>query len=240
MTVIGGNQITSVKQIKIQIIAKALKDNGFHVTVPKDQEWIPTLIVKEYQESLKFIFNEKYGGTVQVIDKTGHTIIPDSRTMKTLTEAVVLHFVGRRKTESDIIIDAYKWIQSKDPDSKKFGMEKLAKYEKKLSKRGRAKYIIAFAKKQMKKEEEITLANKPTPILYKWGDTFDLVKTFHHSRKVALTAGKSYERKRHVCYIKPFGKLPIYALYVSRSVLAPNVRNPYKLNATSGSWSSDS
>jgi len=233
MAVIGGNQIKSIKQIRIPIIAKALKDNGFHVTVPKDQGVVPKLIVKEYQLSLEFIFNEKYGGNVRVNNKKGQILISGYRTMKTLTEAVVRYFVRRRKVESDLMIDAYKAIQSEDPGLKKYGKRRLAMLNKRLGKEGRTKYIKAIAKKQMKKEEE---NEKPTLQRYKWGYTFNLAN-LSSLKSPALIAGKDYERKRHVCFIETFGELPtcLYALYVSRSVLSPNAKNPYKLKSSSDS-----
>ena len=148
MVVIGGNQITSNNQIQIPSIAKALKKSGFHVTVPKGQS-PPTLIVKEYQEPLKFYFTNKYGGNVKVIGKTGSPILSDYRTMKTLIKAVVQHFVNRRTNEVNIIIDVYKLMENQK--SKAFGMQRLAWWKKKMG--SRAKYIVSFAKKQMKEDE---------------------------------------------------------------------------------------
>ena len=225
MVVIGGNQITSNNQIHIPSIAKALKEAGFHVTVPKNQS-PPTLIVKEYQEPLKFYFTNRYEGNVEVIGKTGSPILSDYRTMKTLIKAVVQHFVNRRTNEVKVIIDAYKLME--DPESKAFGMQRLAKWEKMMG--GRAKYIVSFAKKQMKEEELAESLRAPPMHRYKWGEAFNLAKTFT-SKPSALTAGRAYERKRYVCFIEVFGKktTPTVALYISKRLLSPGARNLYKL-----------
>lgn len=229
MAIIGGNQITSGNQIQIPSIAKALKEAGFHVTVPKDQQ-TPTLVVKEYQKSLHFYFNKKYGGNVEVVDETRHPILSDYRTMKTLTEGVVQYFVSRRRNEVKIIIGVYKMME--DPELKTHGMQNLAKWKKRMG--GRSQYIISFAKKQMKEDERTESLREPTGRRLKWGSWFILTKKFSSQSK-ALIAGKSYERKRHVCFIENFGKKssPVFVLYVSEQLLPPHVKNPYKLEGTS-------